>query len=74
MFLSLADPPWRGDENHVFAFEAHPSHLIDREPLDWASTQDNLGYSLAMLGERENNTARLEEAVAACRAMAGSAR
>jgi hypothetical protein len=30
--------------------------------------QNNLGNALLSLGERENDTARLEEAVAACRA------
>jgi hypothetical protein len=34
-------------------------------PLDWVMTQMNLGNALARLGERENWTARLEEAVAA---------
>jgi tetratricopeptide (TPR) repeat protein len=37
-------------------------------PLDWATTQMNLGGALARLGERESGTARLEEAVAAFRA------
>ena len=37
-------------------------------PLDWATTQNNLGVALATLGERESGTARLEEAVAAFRA------
>jgi tetratricopeptide (TPR) repeat protein len=37
-------------------------------PLDWASTQMNLGTALWMLGERESETTRLEEAVAAYRA------
>ena len=35
-------------------------------PLDWATTQNNLGGALG-LGERESGTARLEEAVAAYR-------
>jgi tetratricopeptide (TPR) repeat protein len=39
----------------------------EREPLDWAATQMNLGNALARLGERESGTARLEEAVAAFR-------
>jgi tetratricopeptide (TPR) repeat protein len=34
-------------------------------PLDWATTQNNLGNALRSLGERESGTARLEEAVAA---------
>ena len=37
-------------------------------PLDWATTQTNLGNALLMLGERESGTGRLEEAVAAFRA------
>ena len=36
-------------------------------PLDWATTQNNLGNALWRLGERESGTARLEEAVAAFR-------
>ena len=40
----------------------------DRAPLDWATTQNNLGTALATLGARESGTARLEEAVAAYRA------
>src|SRR5215213_6794316 len=40
----------------------------ERVPLDWATTQNNLGTALQALGERESGTARLEEAVAACRA------
>ena len=36
-------------------------------PLQWATTQNNLGLALARLGERESGTARLEEAVAAYR-------
>ena len=36
-------------------------------PLDWATTQNNLGIALARLGERERGTARLKEAVAAFR-------
>ncbi len=39
----------------------------DRVPLDWATTQNNLGNALETLGERESGTARLEEAVAAYR-------
>ena len=39
----------------------------ERVPLGWAATQTNLGNALATLGARESGTARLEEAVAACR-------
>jgi tetratricopeptide (TPR) repeat protein len=38
-----------------------------RVPLDWATTQNNLGSALWSLGEREAGTARLEEAVEAFR-------
>jgi tetratricopeptide (TPR) repeat protein len=38
-----------------------------RAPLDWATTQNVLGNALRDLGELENRTARLEEAVAAYR-------
>ena len=34
-------------------------------PLDWARTQASLGVALAMLGERESGTVRLEAAVVA---------
>jgi hypothetical protein len=36
-------------------------------PLDWATTQNNLGDALQTLGERESGTARLKEAVDAYR-------
>ena len=36
-------------------------------PLDWATTQKNLGNAFLRLGERESGTARLEEAVEAYR-------
>jgi tetratricopeptide (TPR) repeat protein len=36
-------------------------------PLDWATTQNNLGTALSVLGERESGTGRLEEAVEAYR-------
>ncbi len=37
----------------------------DRVPLQWATTQNNLGNALSALGEREDGTLRLQEAVAA---------
>jgi tetratricopeptide (TPR) repeat protein len=40
----------------------------ERVPLDWATTQNNLGAALRVLGGRESGPARLEEAVAAFRA------
>jgi tetratricopeptide (TPR) repeat protein len=39
-----------------------PRHQV---PLDWAATQNKLGIVLSVLGERESDTARLEEAIAA---------
>ena len=36
-------------------------------PLDWATTQNNLGSALSRLGERESEQARLQEAVDAYR-------
>jgi hypothetical protein len=36
-------------------------------PFQWATTQNDLGIALSVLGERENDTAKLEEAVAAHR-------
>ena len=45
----------------------------ERVPLDWATTQDNLGNALGALGQRESGTARLEEAVAAYQERAKSA-
>ena len=37
----------------------------ERTPLEWATTQMNLGLALWALGEREAGTARLEKAVVA---------
>ena len=34
----------------------------ERVPLDWATTQNNLGNVLRILGERENDAERLEQA------------
>jgi tetratricopeptide (TPR) repeat protein len=39
----------------------------EREPLQWARTQERLGVALGRLGERESGTAKLEEAVVAYR-------
>src|SRR5262245_18740196 len=39
----------------------------EREPLQWARTQNNLGRALWRLGERESGTGKLEEAAAAFR-------
>jgi tetratricopeptide (TPR) repeat protein len=35
----------------------------DREPLQWASTQNRLGNALRVLGERESGTDKLEQAI-----------
>jgi hypothetical protein len=40
----------------------------DRVPLEWATTQNNLGIALEILGGRERGTERLKEAVASYRA------
>ncbi len=56
----------------VSAIEAYVDNVLplasrrDR-PLDWATTQNNLGTALSRLGGREAGTARLEEAVTAYR-------
>jgi tetratricopeptide (TPR) repeat protein len=52
-------------ERHERLLELQPRARV---PLDWATTQNNLGIALATLGERESGTARLEQAVAAYRA------
>src|SRR6516162_7312859 len=75
---SQADALYRqGDEkgdNAALKQSIEIWHLVlaertrERVPLDWASTQTNLGNALRTLGEREDGTAHLEEAVAAHRA------
>jgi tetratricopeptide (TPR) repeat protein len=55
-------------EQAVAAFrEALKEGTRERAPLDWASTQNNLGYTFMRLGERDSGTAKLEEAVTAYR-------
>jgi len=53
------------------AVEAYREALKERTrarvPLDWATTQNNLGNALSSLGERAGGTAKLEKAVAAYR-------
>ena len=39
----------------------------ERVPLQWATTQNNLGNALSTLGGRESGTERLEQAVVAYR-------
>jgi Tetratricopeptide repeat len=38
-----------------------------RVPLDWATTQNNLGNALQRLGERESGTVQFDESVLAYR-------
>ncbi|MCP4307763.1 MAG: tetratricopeptide repeat protein, partial [bacterium] len=47
---------------HQIALDIRPRTTA---PLDWATTQNNLGTALTSLGERESSTARLEEAMRA---------
>ncbi len=55
-------------EEAVAAYrDALKEYTRKRVPLQWATTQNNLGTALSRLGERESGTARLEEAVAAYR-------
>jgi tetratricopeptide (TPR) repeat protein len=55
-------------EEAVVAFrEALKEWTRERAPLDWATSQNNLGNALSSLGGRESGTAKLEEAVAAYR-------
>ena len=55
-------------EEAVAAYrEALKEWTRERVPLDWATTQNNLGNALWTLGERESGTGKLEEAVAAYR-------
>jgi tetratricopeptide (TPR) repeat protein len=47
--------------------EALKEFTRKRAPLQWATTQYNLGNVLLSLGERDGRTAKLEEAIAAFR-------
>ena len=51
----------------IYLEQLLPAAPHDSAPLDWASAQNDLGVALESLGEREADTARLEEAVAAYR-------
>ena len=42
-------------------------HTRERAPRNWATTQNNLGTALAILGERESGTERLQLALEAFR-------
>jgi hypothetical protein len=51
-------------EEGVTAYrEALKECTRDREPLQWAMIEENLGVALKELGEREGGTERLEEAL-----------
>jgi len=51
-------------EQAVAAFrEALKERTREHVPLDWASTQSNLGFTFMRLGERESETEKLKEAV-----------
>ena len=41
--------------------EALKEYTRERVPLQWATTQNNLGTALATLGERESGPERLEQ-------------
>jgi tetratricopeptide (TPR) repeat protein len=61
-----------GDNGALLSAIARYTGLVDltpreRVPLQWATTQNNLGLALWSLGERESGTAKLDEAVAAYR-------
>jgi len=47
--------------------EALKERTTERLPHDWAMIQNNLGITLARIGEREGGTMHLEEAVTAHR-------
>jgi hypothetical protein len=60
------------------AVQAYEAALLERTrervPLDWATTQNNLGTALRTLGEREGGTATLQRAVEALRPPSWSTR
>ena len=74
--LSLVSTVWRAPprsterlEQAVAAYRATlEEYTRERVPLRWATTQNNLGTALHILGKRESGTERLEQAVAAHRA------
>ncbi len=49
----------------IYRDDVLPLAPRERVPLDWATTQNNLGAALSTLGQRESGTARLEAAVQA---------
>jgi hypothetical protein len=61
-----------GDNDALLSATERRRRLVElkpreRVPLDWATTQNDLGAVLSALGRREGGTAKLEEAVAAYR-------
>jgi tetratricopeptide (TPR) repeat protein len=61
-----------GDNGALLSAIERYKRLVDltppeRDPRQWARTQNNLGAALRQLGERESGTAKLEEAVVAFR-------
>src|SRR5258708_5613357 len=57
----------RGPAPLTEAADAYRENTRARAPIEWARNQNNLGFALGVLGERESGTARLEEAIAAFR-------
>lgn len=55
----------RFDEAVVAYRAALEERTRERVPLDWATTQNNLGNAFAKAGELDSGTERLDEAVAA---------
>jgi hypothetical protein len=58
------DVPFRPDP-HIWRDRRSLGRSFEQAPLRWAKTQMNLGNALAMLGERETGTTRLEQALVA---------
>jgi tetratricopeptide (TPR) repeat protein len=69
--VTLRDIESGGEKEHLNRVERKARRWMlavrdrKRVPLQWATTQDNLGTALQSLGERDRGTRRLEEAVAA---------
>jgi hypothetical protein len=67
-----------GTERLKLAIDAFRATLTEqtreRDPLQWAMTQSNLGAALVTLGQREEGTAALRESVQAFRAALRNAR
>ena len=65
--LVFAEPASLGEAVRLYREVALPLAPRRARPVDWASTQNNLGNALSVLGERGNEAA-LREAIAAYRA------